>query len=360
MSAVGEDVRIPSSAPPTTGPKICLAGSGGGHVRQLLDLKDVWSKYHHFFITEDTALGASLAKTSRTYFVPHYAWGQARLGAPLRMANRAIVSFFRAARIMFSERPDMIISTGAGAVYFPVVWARLFGARVVIIESFARFGKPSLFGRLAAPLAHHMIVQSKQLAPVYPKARVFDPFRRLDALPPAKSNVLFATVGATLPFDRLVRSISNLKAEGLIPEQIIIQTGEGGLRPEGLETHETLSFDQIQQLLTTASIVVCHGGTGSLITALRQGCHVIAMPRMPELGEHYDNHQSEITQAFADRGLISVAKSEAELRTVLATVRDRPRLLATTDPQALMIHLEQLIADLPPRTRLTPAARLSS
>ncbi len=291
----------------------------------------------------------TLPKTSRTYFVPHYAWGQAKLDAPLRMAGRAIVSFFRTAGIMLHERPGMIISTGAGAVYFPVIWARLLGARVVIIESFARFEKPSLFGRLAAPLAHDMIVQSQELAAYYPRARVFDPFRRLDTPAPAKSEVLFATVGATLPFDRLVQSVAQMNAEGLIPERIIVQTGEGGLRPKGLETHETLGFDEIQHLLTTASIVVCHGGTGSLITALRQGCHVIAMPRLPELGEHYDNHQSEITRAFADRGLISVAKSVDGLRTVLATVRTRPRLLATTDPQALMAHLNQLIAGLKPR-----------
>ena len=349
MSSADEEARRSSTGARTTGLRICLAGSGGGHVRQLLDLKDVWSRYDHFFITEDTALGVTLAKSSRTYFVPHYAWGQARLGAPLRMIGRAIASFFRTARIMLRERPDMLISTGAGAVFFPVIWARLLGARVVIIESFARFEKPSLFGRLAAPLAHEMIVQSQQLSAHYPRAKVFDPFRRLDSPPPEKSDLLFATVGATLPFDRLVSSVASMKAEGLVPERVIVQTGDGGVRPDGLETHETLGFDEIQHLLTTASIVVCHGGTGSLITALRQGCHVIAMPRLPELGEHYDNHQSEITQAFADRGLISVAKSDAELRAVLATVRDRPRVLATTDPQALMAHLEQLIAGLKPR-----------
>jgi hypothetical protein len=41
--------------------KICLAASGGGHVRQLLDLSPAWARYDHFFITEDTALGRSIA-----------------------------------------------------------------------------------------------------------------------------------------------------------------------------------------------------------------------------------------------------------------------------------------------------------
>lgn len=323
--------------------KICLAASGGGHVRQLLDLQAVWSRFDHFFVTEDTALGATLAKSHRTHFVPHYAWGQAKLGAPLRMAGRAIQSFVRSVGILLKERPDVIISTGAGAVFFPVVLARLMGARVVVIESFARFEKPSLFGRLAAPFAHDLIAQSEILADHYPRARIFDPFRRLDTDAPAKEPLLFATVGATLPFDRLVTSVEAMKLQGAIPERVIVQTGEGGARPAGFETHETLDFDTVQDILKVASIVVCHGGTGSLITALREGCHVIAMPRLASLGEHYDDHQSEITQAFADRGLISVAKSTDELRDALATVRDKPRVLATTDPKELIAFLNTML-----------------
>ena len=327
-----------------SGLKICLAASGGGHVRQLLDLRPVWAAHDHFFMTEDTALGASLAKDHRCYFVPHYAWGQAKLGAPFRMAGRAIASFFRSAGVILRERPDVIISTGAGAVFFAVLWARISGAHVVVVESFARFEGPSLFGRLAAPFAHDLIVQSQKLAPYYPRARVFDPFRRLDGEAPAKQPLLFATVGATLPFDRLVRSVAKMKAEGAISERVLIQTGDGGLAPPELECRETLGFDEVQDLLRDASIVVCHGGTGSLITALRQGCHVIAMPRLAELGEHYDDHQSQITEAFAARGLITVAKSEDELRTALASVRDKPRVLATTDPQALISFLNDLLA----------------
>lgn len=344
-----QDRSAPAASP--KGVRICLAASGGGHVRQLLDLQAVWSRHDHFFMTEDTALGATLAKSHRTYFVPHYAWGQTKLGAPMRMAMRAIKSFFRSASVMLRERPDVIISTGAGAVFFPVVWARLLGARVVVIESFARFEKPSLFGRLASPLAHHLVAQSALLADHYPRAEIFDPFRKLETEAPAKDPLLFATVGATLPFDRLVSSVAKMKAEGVIPEDVIVQTGVGGLTPAGLEAHETLDFGRVQEILERASIVVCHGGTGSLITALRQGCHIIAMPRLADLGEHYDDHQSEITQAFADRGLIMVAKTEDELRAALAQAQDRPRVLATTDPQDLISYLERVLGQLKPRRR---------
>jgi UDP-N-acetylglucosamine transferase subunit ALG13 len=303
--------------------RICLAGSGGGHVRQLLDLEPVWKQHDSFFVTEDTALGHSVAAKHRTHFVTHVAVGQARLGAPGKMLIGAFRNFFQSARAIWKERPDVVISTGAGAVFFAVLWARLLGAKVVIVDSFARFDKPSLFARIAGPIAHRKVVQSKALSHFWPDAKVFDPLRMLSGERPPKQPLLFATVGATLPFDRLVTSVANLKARGLIPERIVAQVGIGGVAPEGLEVVETLPFEEMQRLLREADLVVCHGGTGSLITALREGCRVVSLPRLFELGEHYDDHQAEITTAFAARGLIGVARSEEELASALEEARRR-------------------------------------
>ena len=127
-----------STQPPAPGPrrlKLCLAASGGGHVRQLLDLEPVWSQHDYFFVTEPTALGESLAAKHRSYFLPHFAWGQAKQGSPLRMLAGACRSLVAAWKVMWRERPDVVISTGAGAVIFPVLLGRLLGARVVVVDS---------------------------------------------------------------------------------------------------------------------------------------------------------------------------------------------------------------------------------
>jgi len=324
--------------------RVCLAASGGGHVRQLLDLSPAWAGHDHFFVTERTALGASIAKEHRTHFVEHVALGQARLGSPVRMAFAAVRNFFQSAAIILRERPGVVISTGAGSVYFSVLWARLLGARVVVIESFARFDRLSAFARIAGPLAHHKVVQSPALSAFWPDAEVFDPLRMIDEPRPAKKPLLFATVGATLPFDRLVESVAALKRRGEIPEEILVQTGIGGAAPAGLETVETLPFDEVLAILRDADIVVCHGGTGSLITALREGCRTIAMPRLFALGEHYDDHQEEITEAFRARGLIAVAKSEEELSAALREVRSHEPPRATSDPVALTTYLTGLLS----------------
>lgn len=329
---------------PTRRLRLCLAASGGGHVRQLLDLESIWAGHDYFFVTEDTSLGESLAEKHPVHFVPHVAMGQARLSGPLRMLSAAVRNFGRSAKIILRERPDVLISTGAGAVFFSLLWARLLGARIIVIESFARFDSPSLFARIAAPFAHYLAVQSPALSRFFPNAEVFDPLRILDGSPPPKKPLLFATVGATLPFERLVDSIEEVARRGAFDGRFIIQTGVGARRPGGLESHETLPFDTVQGILRDAQIVVCHGGTGSLITALRQGCHVIAMPRLMERGEHYDNHQAEITDAFAARGLITVARDADELEKAIVAATTRKPVLATTDPARLTAKLGELLA----------------
>lgn len=327
-----------------TKPRLCLAASGGGHVRQILDLEPLWRDFPHFFVTEDTALGQSIAAEEQTCFVPHVALGQARLGAPLRMMVAAVRNALASARIVWQQRPDVVITTGAGSMFFTVLWARLFGARIILVDSFARFDKPSAFARIAGPLAHLRIAQSPGSAAQWPGALMFDPFRTLDTPRPAKEPLLFATVGATLPFDRLVNLVATAKAAGLIAERVVIQTGTGGVQPDAIECHETLSFPEMTALLDKADLVVCHGGTGSLITALRAGCRVIAVPRRFDRGEHYDDHQSEITTAFAERGLLAVANDDAEFAQALAQVRARTPGCATTDPSALIAFLRDDLA----------------
>ena len=349
MSAPSEELPGQTARSPRL--RLCLAASGGGHLRQLLDLKAVWSPHDYTFVTEDTALGRSLGEEHPVRFVPHYGWGQARLGAPFRMARAAFANFFQSAALMLRLRPHVVISTGAGAVFFTVLWARLLGARVVVIELFARFEHASLFGRMSVPFAQHFVVQSEQLARHYPKAAFFDPFLMLDGPPPEKKPLVFATVGAILPFDRLVSAVAEVKANGDLPMELILQTGVGGLQPPGLGAVETLPFSEIQALLRDASIVICHGGTGSIITALREGCHVIAMPRLQRLGEVYDDHQAEIVEAFERRGLVLSATNADELRAALARTEGRVRVMATTQPTSLIAFLNDIVREVAAKGR---------
>lgn len=336
-----------------TGPRLCLAASGGGHVRQILDLEPLWQDYPHIFVTEDTALGRSIAEKHPGAFVSHVALGQAKLGAPFKMLWNAARNCLQSFRIVALHKPDVVITTGAGSMVFTVLWARLRGAKIVLIDSFARFDRPSAFARIAGPLAHVRIAQAEASARHWSDAVVFDPFRILDTPRPPKKKLLFATVGATLKFPRLVDLVICAAENGLLNGyEVIVQTGEGGIPaspPPGIAFHETLPFDTVKQILHYADYVVCHGGTGSLITALREGCRLIAVPRRFALGEHYDDHQAEITGAFRDRGLLETADTDAEFAAAFSALATREPRCATTDPSALIAYLRQYLASLPPR-----------
>jgi len=314
-------------------------------MRQILDLEPLWKNASCLFVTEDTALGRSIARDHPTAFVTHVALGQARLGAPFHMAAAALRNAWQSLRIVLRHRPDAVITTGAGSMFFTVLWARIMGARIVLVDSFARFDRPSAFARIAGPMAHLRVAQAEESGRNWSGSVVFDPFRTLDCPRPPKKKLLFATVGATLKFDRLVQLVAHARHQGLLDGyDVVIQSGEGGTQPAGIECHETLPFDRIRALLTEADIVVCHGGTGSLITALREGCRIIAVPRRFDRAEHYDDHQSEITGAFAERGLLEVADTDAEFAAALEKVRGREPICATTDPSALIAHLRAWLA----------------
>jgi UDP-N-acetylglucosamine transferase subunit ALG13 len=321
--------------------RLCLAASGGGHLRQLIDLQPFWAEHDVQFVTEPTPLADDLARRHPVHLVPHFAFGQLR-GRPARGIRNGWRNQRAARRAIRMIRPQLIISTGAGSVFFAVVAAKLAGARFILIESFARFETPSLFGRLTQRFADAVIVQSARLGALWPGAEVFDPLVLLGESEREKQDLGLVTVGTVMPFDRLVDGVGALSADGGRPARILAQVGQGGAAPAGIDAREQIPFEEMLAILDDANVVFCHGGTGSLITALRAGCRIIAMPRQQALGEHYDDHQREIVSAFAARGLIEVAEGPEELQAALTrAIRGKPRR-ATTDPAPLIERLREL------------------
>lgn len=325
-------------------PLICLSAAGGGHFRQLLDIEDLWARYPHFIVTENTVLTRALSNREDIENVPHFALGQVRIGKGLAMVRAAAASCLASFRIVLRRRPDIVITTGSGSQFFIVLWARLLGSKIVLIDSFARFHAPSKFARLAAPMAHIRIAQSEASARRWAGSKTFDPLEVEPSPQQPKERLIFATVGATLPFKRLERAIVELKRSGRIPERVVLQVGRSTERHEpvaGLEIVEDLPFGELQDLLERADVVVCHAGTGSIITALSKSCGVVAMPRSLKHGDHYDNHQEEIAGVFANRGLIQTADDSQSLLTALEQARKAPRHKVRMNHQRLVAYLEQ-------------------
>ena len=308
----------------------------------MLDLRSFWEAHDRFFVTEPTPIADSLAASERVHPLPPIAFGHFRarpLLSVLRAAAQNVLESWRAVR---KERPDVVISTGAGSVFFAVLFAKLLGAKYIHIEAFCRFETPTIFGRLAHRFADAIFVQSQQLANVWPNVEVFDPFVRLPPSTSVKEDLGVVIVGTVLPFDRLVNGVVSLSPASGRPSCIVAQVGAGGVQPPGLDSREMIDFEELTALLERANVVFCHAGNGSLMTALQAGCRIVAMPRRADLGEHWDDHQQEILRAFAARGLIEVAEDADDLQLALDRALAKPPQRARNDHSALIKRLRSI------------------
>lgn len=140
--------------------KICLTCSAGGHRSQILQLENIYKKYNHFFLTFKERTTISLIKNNRVYFVAN----------PRRNPIKLVMALFQSILVFLKEKPNVIISTGAG-VTIPICYlAKLFDKNVIYIESFSRVTEPSIAGRIAYPISDLFIVQWKPLLNFYKKA----------------------------------------------------------------------------------------------------------------------------------------------------------------------------------------------
>src|SRR3546814_11529241 len=102
---------------------------------------------------------------------------------------------------------------------------------------------------MAHRFATKVIVQSEALKSRWPHAEVCDPLMVLGAGRPETEPLVFVTVGTLMPFDRLVKGVESLRKQGLLPERVFAQVGDGGQRPDRGATHGRLPFDEVRPRL---------------------------------------------------------------------------------------------------------------
>lgn len=141
--------------------KVCLVGSSGGHLMHLYMLKSFWENKDRFWVTFDKEDARSILEGER--MIPCY-----------YPTNRSIKALFintrLAWRILKTEKPDLIISSGA-AVAVPFFYiGKILGAKTIYIEVFDRMDKPTMTGKIVYPITDKFIVEWEEMKKIYPKA----------------------------------------------------------------------------------------------------------------------------------------------------------------------------------------------
>jgi len=119
--------------------------------------------------------------------------------------------------------------------------------------------------------------------------------------------LIFVTVGTHhQPFTRLLDALGSLD-----PAELVVQYGPGEPPPGVARAADFMPFEEMVANFKAADTVVTHAGVGSILCARREGHTPLVVPRRHDLGEHVDEHQTELTRALEARGSV-VAVWETE------------------------------------------------
>ena len=94
-------------------------------------------------------------------------------------------------------------------------------------------------------------------------------------------------------FKRLLKAVEKEKINGNIKEKVVVQAGYTKYKSDVMEIFDTIPKDEFEEYMSKASLVITHGGVGSILTALDNNKKVIAVPRLKEYKEHNNNHQCD-------------------------------------------------------------------
>jgi UDP-N-acetylglucosamine transferase subunit ALG13 len=133
----------------------------------------------------------------------------------------------------------------------------------------------------------------------------------------ASSPLVFVTVGTDHhPFDRLVGWVDAWAAERGDAVRCIVQHGRSRA-PSFAEGRAFLPPAELARMMGEASVVVAHGGPGTILGARDAGSVPVVVARRPDLGEHVDGHQVRFVARLAEAGEVHRADDEGELRAIL-------------------------------------------
>ncbi len=141
--------------------------SAGGHLTELMQLKSLLKKYSYSIVTEKTESTLYLNEYySNVFYLTHIS-----RKPRLMFIYKFIVNIIKSIFIYIKAKPDVIVTTGANAVVPICYIGKLFGKKIVYIESFARVKSLSLTGRIMNNISDVFCVQHEEMLDIVKKSQ---------------------------------------------------------------------------------------------------------------------------------------------------------------------------------------------
>jgi UDP-N-acetylglucosamine--N-acetylmuramyl-(pentapeptide) pyrophosphoryl-undecaprenol N-acetylglucosamine transferase len=286
--------RLPIVEPART----LLVASSGGHLSQLHALAPRipgLSTGARTWVTFDTPQSRSLLEGEDVVYVKYT--------APRDWRNAAL-NLLPAWKLLKRGRFTHVVSTGSAIALTFLPLARARRIQVTYVESAARSHGPSLTGRILAR------VPGVELGTQYVDwaddrwsyvGSVLDGYASVRCGDEREIRTVLLTLG-TIPYD-FRRLVERMVAVLPCGARMVCQTGSTDVSGLPVDARAEMPGHELRAAIQVADVVVAHAGTGSALAALEAGKCAVLVPRELHHGEHVDDHQHQIADELARRGL---------------------------------------------------------
>lgn len=161
---------------------VFFACSEGGHFAQMMALNEIFGNYYSVLVTDNYRANKempALLNIQEIAFVGGIA--DSRKANANNNHNDSRLTYLKGYLKLFGQcfkvlkqyRPKVIVSTGSN-VAVPLFWfGKLFGCKLIFIETRAHVYNKSLTGKLVGGISDMVIVQWKEMLDVYKKAEYY-------------------------------------------------------------------------------------------------------------------------------------------------------------------------------------------
>lgn len=147
--------------------RVLFISSTGGHLNELLQLKELFNKYDSYLVTEKTKSTTDLVnKYNNVYYLIY--------GTKFHLFTylfKSIANLIKSFYLFFKIKPSVVVTTGTHTAIPMCYIAKLFRKKIIYIETFANSNTKTMAGKFIYPIADEFIVQWESMLKLYPKAK---------------------------------------------------------------------------------------------------------------------------------------------------------------------------------------------
>lgn len=306
-----------------------LIANHGGHISELWGLANRLDGDERVWITNDHTQTRHILAGEDVVYVPFI---DARdLAGVVRAIPHAL-------RYLRSNRIDLVVSSGAAIALAWLPLAALLGIPTHYIESSARIQAPSLTGKILQRIPRITTWWQYDNPPAGWQALsgLFARYSSIAVDEPAPIKRIFATVGTTeYGFERLINRLADIVPAHV---DVVWQTGDTDVSGLDIDGQKLMPAEELLAEIRKADVVVTHAGAGSLFNCLELGKVPVYVPRRGALGEHVDDHQTELADWAHAAGLAISADAAALTWNDLEQASARQATALPAEPLDLTSH----------------------